>query len=49
MKRLIFTVCVLTARMAAGAQTAPDEQTFTVRTTSALAELCAEPHPATSR
>ena len=43
MKRLILAACVLAATtMAAGAQTAPDEQTFTVPTTSALAELCAD-------
>jgi hypothetical protein len=43
MKRLLSTVAVLTATaLSAHAQTAPTEQTFTVTTTSALADLCAD-------
>jgi hypothetical protein len=43
MKRLLSTLAVLTATaLSAHAQTAPTEQTFTVTTTSALADLCAD-------
>ncbi|HUC19420.1 MAG TPA: Rap1a/Tai family immunity protein [Acetobacteraceae bacterium] len=43
MKRSLFTVCVLAAMaLAPAAHSQPVEQTFTVPTTSAVAELCAD-------
>jgi hypothetical protein len=43
MKRLLLAVCVLTAPLlATAAHAQPVEQTFTVPTTAALAELCAD-------
>jgi Rap1a immunity proteins len=42
MSRLLFTASILTmVAVLANSQTAPTEQTFTVKTTSALADLCA--------
>jgi Rap1a immunity proteins len=46
MRPLLFAVCILAATaLTAVAQTVPPEQTFTVQTTSALAELCARTSP----
>lgn len=43
MKSLLFTVCILTATtLAVRAQVQPNEQTFVVKTTDELADLCAD-------